>query len=141
MRTSKVLAPSLLVGSAVLFSLACSSMTSPTVNLPSADVQIVKGASTLGTAAFSPNPFTVSLTGANAGKVTWVNGDYTSTYSGTTSTTHHLVSDSLVSGSPLWNSGAMGAAKTFSFTFTAPGTVTYHCTIHPSMTGTITIAP
>jgi plastocyanin len=141
MRSSKFLAPSFLVGSAVLFSLGCSSMTSPTVNLPSADVAIVKGASTLGTGAFSPNPFTVSLTGANAGKVTWVNADYSSTYNGTTSTTHHLVSDSLVSGTPLWNSGALGAAKTFSFTFTAAGNIAYHCTIHPSMTGTIIVTP
>ncbi|MFI5209895.1 MAG: hypothetical protein ACHQ2E_05580 [Gemmatimonadales bacterium] len=141
MSPSKVLAPSLLVGSAVLFSLGCSSMTSPTVNPPSGDVTINKGASTLGTAAFTPNPFAVSVTGAKLGKVTWVNGDYTSTYNGTTGTTHHLVSDSLVSGSPLFDSGAMGAAKAYSFTFTGAGSIAYHCSIHPSMTGTITVTP
>ena len=28
---------------------------------------------------------------------------------------------------------------TFSFTFLTPGTYTYHCEIHPNMTGTITV--
>ena len=132
----KLFPPSVLVGSALLFTLGCSSMTSPTVTVPAADVTIIKGASALGSAAFSPNPFSTSLTGANAGKVTWVNGDFTSTYSGTTGTSHHLVSDT-----GLWDSGVMGAAKVFSYTFTAAGSYAYHCTIHPSMTGTITITP
>jgi plastocyanin len=141
MSSAARLAPSILMGTALLLSLACSSMTTPDVTPPAADVRINKGASTLGTAAFSPNPFTTSLTGAKAGKVTWVNGDYTSTYNGTTGTTHHLVSDSLVSGVPLWDSGAMGAAKAYSFTFTAAGSIAYHCSLHPSMTGTITVTP
>lgn len=138
MRTSKVLAPSLLVGSAVLFSLGCSSMTSPTVNLPSADVTIVKGASTLGTSAFSPNPFSTSLAAASAGKVIWVNGDFTSSYNGNMGTTHHLVSDT-----GLWpaGSGTMGPAATFTYTFTAAGSYAYHCSLHPGMTGTITVTP
>jgi plastocyanin len=134
----KVLPPSILVGSALLFALGCSSMTSPNVTLPAADVTINKGASTLGTAAFSPNPFSTSLAGTNAGKVTWANGDFTSTYNGTTGTTHHLVSDT-----GLWpaGSGTMGAAQTFSYTFTAAGSYAYHCSIHPGMTGTITVTP
>jgi len=138
MRLSNFPVPAILVGIAVLFSLACTSMTSPMVNPPSADVTIVKGASTLGASAFSPNPFTTSLTGTNAGKVAWVNADYTSTYNGNTGTTHHLVSDT-----GLWpaGSGTMGPAGTFSYTFTAAGSYAYHCSIHPGMTGTITVTP
>jgi plastocyanin len=134
----KVLSPSVLVGSVLLFALGCSSMTSPMGTPPAADVTINKGASTLGTAAFTPNPFTTSLTGAGAGKVVWVNGDYTSTYNGTTGTTHHLVSDA-----GLWPaaSGTMGAAQAFSYTFAAAGSYAYHCSIHPGMTGTITVTP
>ena len=60
MRTTTAFAPSLAVGTALLLSLGCSSMTSPNVTPPAADVTIMKGASTLGTAAFSPNPFSVS---------------------------------------------------------------------------------
>jgi plastocyanin len=138
MVSRKVLPPSILVGTVLLFALGCSSMTSPNVTLPAGDVTINKGASTLGTAAFTPNPFTASLAGPSAGKVTWVNGDYTSTYSGTTGTTHHLVSDT-----GLWpaTSGTMGVAQAFSYTFTAAGSYAYHCSIHPTMTGTITVTP
>ncbi len=39
----------------------------------------------------------------------------------------------------VWNSGTMSASVTFNFTFSAPGTYTYKCNIHPSMTGTITV--
>ena len=35
----------------------------------------------------------------------------------------------------------MGAAKAYSFTFTGAGSIAYHCSIHPSMTGTITVTP
>ena len=38
----------------------------------------------------------------------------------------------------LWNQSLAGGA-TFEFTFETPGTYTYHCNIHPSMTGTITV--
>jgi plastocyanin len=35
----------------------------------------------------------------------------------------------------------MSPNETFSFTFTTPGTYTYHCSIHPGMVGTIVINP
>jgi len=38
----------------------------------------------------------------------------------------------------LWNQSLAGGAS-FEFTFETPGTYTYHCNIHPSMTGTITV--
>jgi plastocyanin len=42
------------------------------------------------------------------------------------------------------NAGAfnhpMPSGATFSFTFTTAGTFTYHCTIHPSMRGTIAVS-
>jgi plastocyanin len=42
------------------------------------------------------------------------------------------------------NAGAfnhpMPSGATFSFTFTTAGTFTYHCTIHPSMQGTIAVS-
>jgi len=39
----------------------------------------------------------------------------------------------------LWDSATLRAGDTYSFTFTEPGTYTYLCTIHPSMTATITV--
>ena len=40
-----------------------------------------------------------------------------------------------------FSSGNMADSETFTFTFTAPGTYAYHCTIHPTMVGTITVNP
>lgn len=40
-----------------------------------------------------------------------------------------------------WDSGIIPPGESFSHTFTAAGTYPYHCTIHLSMTGTITVNP
>jgi len=39
----------------------------------------------------------------------------------------------------LWNSGSLSTGGVFQITFSQAGTFTYRCTIHPSMTGTITV--
>lgn len=89
------------------------------------DVTIVSGASTKTTTAFSPNPFTESA--ATRTEVIWANND---------GTTHRVVSDA-----PLFDSGNMANGATYTFNFTAPGTYTYHCSIHPGMVGSIVIDP
>jgi plastocyanin len=66
-----------------------------------------------------------NVTVAVGGTVTWANQD---------SVTHNLTDDA---GS--WSSGALAPGKSFSHTFTAAGTFPYHCIIHPSMTGQITV--
>jgi plastocyanin len=91
-----------------------------------ADVAIVDGASSLGDLAFDPNPFTESF--ANSAEVVWVNDD---------GVTHRLVSD--VAG--IFDSGNMSAGDDFTHTFAAAGTYPYHCSIHPTMVGSIVIMP
>ena len=66
-----------------------------------------------------------NVTVAVGGTVTWVNQD---------SVTHNLTDDA---GS--WSSGALAPGKSFSQKFTTAGTFPYHCIIHPSMTGQITV--
>ena len=39
----------------------------------------------------------------------------------------------------IWDSGELGSANTFSFTFTDPGTYPYRCNIHTSMTASVTV--
>ena len=39
-----------------------------------------------------------------------------------------------------WDSGTLQQGEDFSFTFDKPGTYTYHCSIHPDMTATITVS-
>jgi plastocyanin len=72
-------------------------------------------------AAFVPNPVNVS----QGGVITWSNTD---------STTHDMVSDTGV-----WDSGRIAPNGNFNFTFAAKGSYPYHCSIHPSMTGTIVV--
>ena len=39
----------------------------------------------------------------------------------------------------VWNSGGLSTGDTFEFTFTDPGEYDFFCSIHPQMTGTITV--
>jgi plastocyanin len=69
-----------------------------------------------------------SLTVKSGTVVKWTNQD---------GTTHTIVSDT---GSPVaFSSDSISSGASYSFTFTQPGTYTYHCSIHPSMKGTIIV--
>jgi plastocyanin len=75
--------------------------------------------------AFSP-----STVNANVGDIIkWTNND---------GTTHTVTSDASMPFS--FNSGNLcGSGCTFSYTTTVTGTTTYHCAIHPSMTGSVIV--
>ena len=73
---------------------------------------------------FTPSQITV----AKGGTVTWTNND---------TTTHTVVDDLSNAGGP--NSGDIAPGKSYSFTFTKTGSFQYHCSIHPSMRGTIVV--
>ena len=70
---------------------------------------------------FSPTSVTVPV----GGTVTWKFDD----------STQHTVTadDNSFASSPMAN------GQIFTHTFTTAGTVTYHCSIHPTMTGTIVV--
>lgn len=38
-------------------------------------------------------------------------------------------------------SGLLNPGETYSYTFNEPGTFNYHCSVHPSMKGTVTVNP
>ena len=71
--------------------------------------------------AYDPDPVTIQ----EGGKVTWLNQD---------SAPHTATADD---GS--FDTGTLEEGKLKSETFKDPGTFTYHCTIHPSMHGTIEV--
>lgn len=82
------------------------------------------GAVTIENMMFSPSQITV----AKGGTVTWTNKD----------SIPHTVTDDLSNvGGPA--SGDIQPGKTYSFTFDKTGSFQYHCTIHPSMRGTIVV--
>jgi len=71
--------------------------------------------------AFDPSSVTVK----QGATVKWTNED---------SASHTITADD---GS--WDSGSLGKGKSFSQVFTQAGTFTYHCTIHPTMKGTVVV--
>jgi plastocyanin len=73
--------------------------------------------------AFSPAGITIKKGTA----VTWTNND---------SLTHDVQETDGKSGP---NSGNLAPGGTYKFTFNESGTFNYHCSIHPSMTGTVTV--
>ncbi len=85
-------------------------------------VSIPQGAMNLGDDAFG-GPATVS----NGGTVSWTNGD---------SLVHNVVANNST-----FNSGPMSPAEVFNFTFLTTGSFPYHCSIHPTMQGLITVQP
>ena len=62
--------------------------------------------------------------------ITWVNRDSASHTSTATA------------GSSLrWNSPLLKTGESYAVTFNEPGTYPYRCSIHPRMTGTVTVNP
>jgi len=72
---------------------------------------------------FSPSPLTIKA----GTTVTWTNSD---------AVTHTVTSDD----GTTFSSGNITNGQTFTFTFSTPGTYTYHCAIHPSMIGTVVVS-
>jgi plastocyanin len=104
--------------------------------VPANTVSVVSGAETKGSAAFNPNPLTVTLT--SGGSVTWRNDDRQADdgYGGGSGTPHNITADDLS-----FISGSLVPGATFRHTFDAEGTYAYHCSIHPTMKGTVTVSP
>jgi len=74
---------------------------------------------------FAFNP--ASLTVKKSTSVTWTNQD----------SSNHTVTETDGQTGP--GSGSLGQGQTYSFTFNTAGTFHYKCSIHPSMTGTVTV--
>jgi plastocyanin len=69
------------------------------------------------------NPATISVTAGTT--ITWTNKD--------------AVAHTVTSTTNLFNSGNIGTNATFSFTFATAGSYSYYCSIHPSMTASVTV--
>lgn len=68
---------------------------------------------------FSPKAVTVKV----GDSVTWTNAD---------SASHTVTSEA-------FDSGTLATGQSFSYTFDKAGTFDFHCSIHPTMTGTINV--
>ena len=92
-------------------------------------VSIVQGAANLADKAYQPNPINIKV----GSTITWINHD----------TTIHTVTE----GNPASNvpengfdSGILGMGEQYQHSFTKAGTVDYHCTLHPTMIGSIIVS-
>ncbi|MGH8915918.1 MAG: cupredoxin domain-containing protein [Acidimicrobiia bacterium] len=72
--------------------------------------------------AFSPETLTIAV----GTTVTWVNNDAGLAHTST-------------STDDVWTSGTLNEGDEFSVPFDEPGTFTYFCTVHPTMTGSIIV--
>jgi plastocyanin len=86
-----------------------------------ASVTIPVGAERLGDRAFVPGSLDVAV----GTTVTWVNTD--------------AVAHTSTSDAEGWSSGIVSPGGQFSSTFQTAGRFPYHCSIHPSMVGTVVV--
>lgn len=96
--------------------------TSTPTDATSTDVQAANAVSIVNM-SFSP----AALTVAKGTTVTWTNND----------TVGHTVTETDGQTGPA--SATVAPGKTYSFTFATAGTFKYHCSIHPTMTGTVVV--
>ena len=113
---------------ALVIAIALAGCTSNTASTPqgtgTAPSNSGPGAVMIKSFSFSPSELTVKQGTA----VTWTNQD---------SVIHTVVSDD---GAPdAFTSDSLPQGAAFTFTFTKPGTYPYHCSVHPSMKGTIIV--
>ena len=102
----------------------CSSPQAPPAT--AASTTSTTGGNTINIKNFAFDPS--SLTVKSGTVVTWTNNDGAS---------HAIVSDT---GSPVaFSSDSLSTGASYSFTFTQQGMYSYHCSIHPSMKGTIVV--
>ncbi len=96
----------------------------PSASVPGTPANTASGGSEVSIHNFSFNPATITVKRGTA--VTWKNND---------STGHTITAD----GTNGPASGVVDPGTTYSFTFDTAGTFTYHCSIHPSMRGTVIV--
>lgn len=102
----------------------CSSTQTPVT--PAASPAPSGSGNTITIKNFAFDPSTLAVKSGTV--VTWVNND---------GTPHAIASDA---GAPAaFSSDTLSTGGSFAFTFARPGTYTYHCSIHPSMTGTVIV--
>lgn len=71
--------------------------------------------------AYDPNPVTIAV----GDTVTWTNNDG--------------VQHTVTANDGTFQSGTLDPGQSFSFTFTAPGTIDYHCEFHANMSGQVVV--
>jgi plastocyanin len=122
----RLVGPLLLVAAVAIIAASCNG-TGPSAYGASASTAATTTAATATNAAtikgfsFQPEVLKVKV----GAKVTWTNDD--------------TVAHTVTADTNSFASGNLQPGGSFSFTFTRPGTYAYHCSIHPSMHGSVVV--
>ena len=122
----RLVGPLLLVAAVAIIAASCNG-TGPSAYGASASTAATTTAATAINAAtikgfsFQPEVLKVKV----GAKVTWTNDD--------------TVAHTVTADTNSFASGNLQPGGSFSFTFTRPGTYAYHCSIHPSMHGSVVV--
>jgi plastocyanin len=122
----RLVGPLLLVAAVAIIAASCNG-TGPSAYGASASTAATTTAATAINAAtikgfsFQPDVLKVKV----GAKVTWTNDD--------------TVAHTVTADTNSFASGNLQSGRSFSFTFTRPGTYAYHCSIHPSMHGSVVV--
>ncbi len=106
--------------------MTCTSSACVNVTIPSGAGTPPAGWTGSGKTTYGFGPNTVTLVIGKNNTVLWINNDVT---------IHTATSDT----AGAFDTGNIAAGATAQFTFTTPGTYTYHCTYHAWMQGTIVV--
>jgi plastocyanin len=126
MTMRRLVGPLLLVAAVAIIAAACNGTGSTAYSAPASTAATTTAATATNAAtikgfAFQPDVLKVEV----GAKVTWTNDD--------------TVAHTVTADTNSFASGNLQPAGSFSFTFTRPGTYAYHCSIHPSMHGSVVV--
>ena len=103
---------------------AATTAAAPTTQAPTTQAPTTTtGGGAINIANFTFNPGNITV--AVGTTLTWTNGDGPS---------HTTTSDE-----EGWDSGVLASGDSFELVFDIPGVFAYHCSIHPSMSATVTV--
>jgi plastocyanin len=122
----RLVGPLLLVAAVAIIAASCNGSGPSAYGAPASTAATTTAATATNAATIKGFSFQPEVLKVKVGaKVTWTNDD----------TVAHTVTADTTS----FASGNLQPGGSFSFTFTRPGTYAYHCSIHPSMHGSVVV--
>ena len=122
----RLVGPLLLVAAVAIIAAACNGTGSTAYGAPASTAATTTAATATNAATIKGFSFQPDVLKVKVGaKVTWTNDD--------------TVAHTVTADTNSFASGNLQPGGSFSFTFTRPGTYAYHCSIHPSMHGSVVV--
>ena len=122
----RLVGPLLLVAAVAIIAAACNGTGSTAYGAPASTAATTAAATATNAATIRGFSFQPDVLKVKVGaKVTWTNDD--------------TVAHTVTADTNSFASGNLQPGGSFSFTFTRPGTYAYHCSIHPSLHGSVVV--